>query len=273
MKDKFDFEDINLKPKFCVVKSRSECDTSITLGGFKFKLPVIPANMECVIDEALAIKLSQNGYFYILHRFNIDVAEFISSMKKMDLVTSISIGVNEESYLLLNKLVKEDLVPDFITIDIAHGHSTRMKQMLEFINSLNIKSFIIAGNVSTIEATEDLSKWGADCVKVGIGPGCFVPSAEVKTITGIKSIQDISIGDYVITHKNRYKKVSDKHSYYGEQDLIKINNLPPCTETHEFYVIDKAKKDLVNDDNLSEFAFWIKAKDLDKNKHTLIKCE
>ena len=69
MKNKFDFEEINLLPKLCVVKSRSECDTSITFGGNKFKLPVVPANMQSVIDEALAIKLAQSGYFYILHRF------------------------------------------------------------------------------------------------------------------------------------------------------------------------------------------------------------
>jgi len=171
MKNKFDFEDINLLPKLCVVKSRSECDTSIAFGGNKFKLPVVPANMQSVIDEALALKLAQNGYFYILHRFDVDVIKFISDMKKLNLITSISIGVNDDSKTLLNKLIELDLIPDYITIDIAHGHAIKMKEMLAFIKSTNIKSYIIAGNVSTPEAVSDLILWGADCIKVGIGPG------------------------------------------------------------------------------------------------------
>lgn len=168
---KFDFEDINLLPKLCQVESRSECDTSVTFGGRVFKLPVVPANMQSVIDEALATKLAQNGYFYILHRFDIDVVKFISDMKEKNLITSISIGVNQDSYDLLNVLIEKDLLPDYITIDIAHGHSIKMKNILKWIKSKKIKSFIIAGNISTPEAAYDLSNWGADALKCGIGPG------------------------------------------------------------------------------------------------------
>lgn len=168
---KFDFDDINLIPKLCVVDSRGEIETSITFGNHKFKLPIVPSNMESVIDESLAIKLAQNGYFYIMHRFNVDVIKFISNMKKLNLITSISIGVNQDSYDLIDELIEKDLVPDFITIDIAHGHALKMQKILEFIKSKNIQSFIIAGNVSTKEAVKDLTEWGADAIKVGIGPG------------------------------------------------------------------------------------------------------
>jgi GMP reductase len=168
---KFDFEEVNLLPKLCVVDSRSEIDTSITFGSNKFKLPVVPANMQSVIDEAMAIKLAQSGYFYILHRFEVDVIKFISNMKRLNLITSISIGVNQDSYELIENLISKDLIPDYITIDIAHGHSIKMKEILEFIKSKNIKSFIIAGNVCTPEACSDLEDWGTDAIKVGVGPG------------------------------------------------------------------------------------------------------
>ena len=46
-----------------------------------------------------------------------------------------------------------------------------MKKILEYLRKLKVSSFVIAGNVSTPEAVEDLSKWGADCAKIGIGPG------------------------------------------------------------------------------------------------------
>lgn len=171
MVNKFDYDDINLIPRYSTVDSRSECDTSVKLGKFTFKNPIIPANMESVIDIPLAKQLAKNGYFYVMHRFGIDNKQFVQDMKKEGLVTSISIGVNEDSYKLLDELIADQLIPDFITIDIAHGHCKKMKKMLRFIKESFLDSFIIAGNVSSIEATVDLDNWGADAIKVGIGPG------------------------------------------------------------------------------------------------------
>ena len=168
---KFDFEEINLIPQKCIVNSRSECDTSVTLGKHQFKLPIVPANMECVINEELATKLASNGYFYIMHRFDLDAKKFIEKMKSLNLISSISLGVNEDSYTLVDELNTLDLHPDFITIDIAHGHSIKMEKMLKYLRGKLPNTFIIAGNVSTKEAVEELANWGADCVKVGIGPG------------------------------------------------------------------------------------------------------
>ena len=168
---KFDFNDINLKPRKSIVDSRSQCDTSLRLGKYKFQLPVVPANMQAIIDEDIAIKLSEGGYFYIMHRFDIDVVEFIKTMKSYNYPTSISIGVNNDSYELINQLVELDLVPDFITIDIAHGHSIKMEKMLQFLKEKLPQTFLIAGNISTPEGVEDLQNWGADALKCGIGPG------------------------------------------------------------------------------------------------------
>lgn len=50
MKKVFDYEDIQLIPAKCIVNSRSECDTTVTLGGHTFRLPVVPANMQTIID-------------------------------------------------------------------------------------------------------------------------------------------------------------------------------------------------------------------------------
>ena len=169
----FDYDNINLIPKKCIVNSRNECDTSLKLGTFTFRLPVVPANMECVINDDIAISLAQNGYFYIHHRFDVDVVAFCKKMKSLNLYSSISLGVNEDSYFLLKELREQNITPDFITIDIAHGHSIKMESMITFIKSIftvNIP-YIIAGNVSTQDAVRDLESWGANAIKVGIGPG------------------------------------------------------------------------------------------------------
>ncbi len=172
MENVFDYEDIQLIPNKCIVNSRSECDTTVALGGHTFKLPVVPANMQTIIDEKIATYLAENGYFYIMHRFNPEKrVDFIKEMQGRNLIASISVGVKSEEYKFVEKLADEKLCPEFITIDIAHGHSNAVIDMIKHIKALLPKSFVIAGNVGTPEAVRELENAGADATKVGIGPG------------------------------------------------------------------------------------------------------
>lgn len=172
MDNVFDYEDIQLIPAKCIVNSRSECNTSVTLGGHTFKLPVVPANMQTIIDEKIAIQLAENNYFYIMHRFNPETrADFIKLMQARNLIASISVGVKEEEYAFIEQLAIQNVIPEFITIDIAHGHSNAVIRMIQHIKKYLPKSFVIAGNVGTPEAVRELENAGADATKVGIGPG------------------------------------------------------------------------------------------------------
>jgi GMP reductase len=56
--------------------------------------------------------------------------KFVHSMKEKNLISSISIGVNEDSYKLIEDMRYAYLIPDYITIDIAHGHSIKMEKMV-----------------------------------------------------------------------------------------------------------------------------------------------
>jgi GMP reductase len=172
MENVFDYEDIQLIPAKCVVNSRSECDTSVELGGRRFKLPVVPANMQTIIDEKIAVYLAEHNYFYIMHRFEPERRRnFIKDMKSRGLYASISVGVKEEEYTFVEGLAEEQLTPDYITIDIAHGHSNAVINMIQHIKKHLPESFVIAGNVGTPEAVRELENAGADATKVGIGPG------------------------------------------------------------------------------------------------------
>ncbi|MFC4386216.1 GMP reductase [Gracilibacillus marinus] len=181
MDNVFDYEDIQLVPNKCIVNSRAECDTSVTLGNYTFKLPVVPANMQTIIDEKIAIYLAENHYFYVMHRFEPEKrASFIQEMHSKNLYASISVGVKEEEYSFIEMLANEELVPEFITIDIAHGHSNAVIEMIRHIKRHLPTSFVIAGNVGTPEAVRELENAGADATKVGIGPG-KVCITKVKT--------------------------------------------------------------------------------------------
>lgn len=172
MDNVFDYEDIQLIPAKSIVNSRSECDTSVTFGGRTFKLPVVPANMQTIIDEKVAIFLAENGYFYIMHRFEPNTRlTFVKEMQSRGLFASISVGVKEEEYRFVQQLADEQLSPEYITIDIAHGHSNAVIQMIQHIKKLLPNSFVIAGNVGTPEAVRELENAGADATKIGIGPG------------------------------------------------------------------------------------------------------
>ncbi|WP_185160429.1 GMP reductase [Mammaliicoccus sciuri] len=168
----FDYEDVHLIPNKCIVESRSECDTTVKFGPKTFKLPVVPANMQTVMNEELAEWFASNDYFYIMHRFDEEGRiPFIKKMQSQNLFASISVGVKDNEYTFIEQLSNEGLVPEYITIDIAHGHSEQVIRMIKHIKQHIPESFVIAGNVGTPEGVRELENAGADATKVGIGPG------------------------------------------------------------------------------------------------------
>jgi GMP reductase len=167
----FDYENILLLPRKCRVQSRSECDASVELGSRRFRIPVVPANMKTVVDESICIWLAQNGYFYVMHRFDLNNVDFVQRMKSKGLFASISLGVKKPDYYAVDQLLALGLTPEYITIDIAHGHADSVKNMISYLKEKMPSTFVIAGNVATPEAVIDLENWGADATKVGIGPG------------------------------------------------------------------------------------------------------
>ena len=167
----FDYDNVLLLPRKCRVESRSECDTSVTLGRHTFRLPVVPANMKTVVDPQICAWLARNGYFYVMHRFDLDNLQFVRDMAGQGLYASISVGVKKADHEAISRMRSEGLSPDFITIDIAHGHADSVHAMISHIKENLPEAFVIAGNVGTPEAVIDLENWGADATKVGIGPG------------------------------------------------------------------------------------------------------
>ena len=92
--------------------------------------------MQTVMNEKLAKWFAENDYFYIMHRFDEKARiPFIKHMQNSGLFASISVGVKAE-FDFIEKVSSEKLIPEYITIDIAHGHSDSVINMIKHIKPI-----------------------------------------------------------------------------------------------------------------------------------------
>ena len=96
------------------------------------------------------------------------------------LLAGAAVGVTEDMIERVTALVESKV--DVIVLDTAHGHSKGVIDAVARIKLEYPDLQVIAGNVATAEATVDLIEAGADCVKVGIGPGSICTT---RVVTGI----------------------------------------------------------------------------------------
>ena len=89
--------------------------------------------------------------------------------EKGRLLCGASIGVTNDMMERVDAVVKAKV--DVIVLDTAHGHSKGVIEGVKRIKTKYPELQVIAGNIATPEAVRDLAEAGADCVKVGIGPG------------------------------------------------------------------------------------------------------
>ena len=192
------YDDVFLVPQYSELQTRKKADTSLHLGKFKFKIPVVPSNMKTVIDESWAKWLSDNDYFYIMHRFDNITVPFVKNANEQNFkFVSISTGVNEDSLKELQEIYENGWYVDFITIDVAHGHHIKVKQRLAEIKSLFPNAFVIAGNVTTKDGVKFLEDYGANGIRIGIGPGkaCttrFQTGFHIPMFTALQECSDIA---------------------------------------------------------------------------------
>lgn len=167
----FDYDNVMLLPEECVVKSRSEIDVTTRLGGNVFTLPIIPANMSTIVNEETCEWLAERGYFYVMHRFDIDAVEFTKRMQKQNYPASISLGIKQIDYDTVERFVEEKITPEYITVDVAHGDNGEVHRIVRFLKEKLPQSFVIAGNLASVDGAKRMVEAGADAIKVGVGPG------------------------------------------------------------------------------------------------------
>ncbi|MGI6188671.1 MAG: IMP dehydrogenase [Clostridiales bacterium] len=104
------------------------------------------------------------------------------------LLAGAAVGISADTMERVEALVAAGV--DVITVDTAHGHSASVINMVKQIKKKFTGVQIIAGNVATADATRELIEAGADCVKVGIGPGSICTTRVVAGV-GVPQITAI----------------------------------------------------------------------------------
>lgn len=167
----YNYKDVFLKPRKTIVDSRKSCDTSVTFGKHKFILPIYAANMKSVVDENTCEYFAKKNMFYTMHRFNMCPYLFTTLMHDKGFISSISIGVNPDTVSHLSKFKNVEDKPEYITLDIANAWCKKAEYMIKYVRDNFPDSFLIAGNIATKEAAEEIHKWGACAIKAGIAGG------------------------------------------------------------------------------------------------------
>jgi IMP dehydrogenase len=191
------FDDVLLIPQYSDIEHRSEVNIKTKiLPNLELELPYVSANMDTVTEYQMAFAMAKNGAIGIFHRY-ITIEEMLEQVSKYrslfheesipEIPAIVSLGVHDDERLAA---AFKHGVRHFC-IDVAHGHHKLVESLLRRMRkNYNNEIGIIAGNVASYEGARSLFTWGADCVKVGIGPGS-VCTTRIKTGAGYPQLSAV----------------------------------------------------------------------------------
>ena len=193
---KLDFNDVLIRPKRSVLKSRSEVtlerEFRFRNSGAKWQgVPIIAANMDHTGTFTMAHALAEHHLLTATDKF-ITPDEW-EAFAKIDPATIgscfVSIGSADSDFEKLQQIMSRVPV-SMICLDVANGYTERFVECLIRIRKAYPQAIIMAGNVVTGEMVEELILSGADIVKIGIGPGSVCTTRE-KTGVGYPQLSAI----------------------------------------------------------------------------------
>ena len=174
------YDDVLAVPQRSPVDSRDDVDLSTELAdGLELSLPIATAAMDTVTEAEMARAVAEAGGLGVVHRFlPIDEqAQMVGDVAAEGLPISGAIGIAESYLDRAGSLV--DAGASALVLDVAHGHMDRAIEVTTELTGTFPDTPICAGNVATEAGVADLADAGADCVKIGVGPGSHCTTREV----------------------------------------------------------------------------------------------
>ena len=188
VKEGLAFEDVLLKPRYSSIKSRTEINLASSFNDrHSLALPIISAPMDTVSESPMAAAMDESGAMSVIHRYN-SIDEQCKHIECLPAgcVVAAAIGVSGDYIERATELYRAGC--RFFCVDIAHGHHILMKDALKNLrDTFGSEVSIMAGNIATVQGFNDLSDWGADAIRVGIGGGSIC-STRVKTGHGVPTL-------------------------------------------------------------------------------------
>ena len=193
IKDAVCFDDVLLVPKYSEVESRKYIDISSSLCHVgELTLPIISSPMDTVTESTMVTAMHNAGGVGIIHRYN-TIEDQVAMVHDicMSGVCRIGAAIGASGDYVDRATALYDAGAKIFCVDIAHGHHVLMRRALHTLRDIfGDEVHIMAGNVATLEAFNDLADWGADSIRVGIGGGSIC-STRIQTGHGAPTLQSI----------------------------------------------------------------------------------
>ena len=186
------FDDVLLEPKYSEITSRSKINIGNSLGeDLNFDIPIITAPMDTVTETAMAVCMGNAGALGIIHRYNTIDEQKNLVRNSMSHLIKVGAAIGTQGDYLERAIELVESGVSVLCLDVAHGHHVLVRDALtELRKRLPSRIHIMAGNVATKKAFYDLSDWGANSIRVGIGGGSIC-STRIQTGHGIPTLQSV----------------------------------------------------------------------------------
>lgn len=182
------YDDIYLIPRYNGIPSRRDVDTSVTICGETFTLPVISSPMDTITETEMAVKMADMGGLGLIHRFNTIEEQKALYEACRGKRAGIAFGAGEDWKDRVEALYNAGC--RIFCLDVAHGHSNLAGTVCKEFKNKYTDTILIAGSVCTHEGALYLESCGADIIRAGCSNGS-VCSTNLKTAFGIPSITTI----------------------------------------------------------------------------------
>lgn len=255
------FDDVLLVPHFSDISTRKDVNLSVT--GFDEQFarlttkhpvltcPVVSSPMDTVTGPGTAALMADMGGFGVLHRYcKIDDAletynQTCHLIGSKNNVQNVMVATGATGDYFERALALHEAGCRAFCIDVAHGHHVHVKEALSRLRKqFNKDVHLMAGNVATLEAFNDLADWGADSIRVGVGSGAMC-TTRIKTGHGIPTLQSVmdcsnSDRDVLIIADGGIKNSGDiVKSLAAGADMVMLGSLLAGHDESPGSIVDK----------------------------------
>ncbi|MBI5225613.1 IMP dehydrogenase [Candidatus Micrarchaeota archaeon] len=187
------FDDVLLQPGYSEV-AIGEIDVStFVTRNLKIDVPIVSSPMDTVTEGKLAAAMARRGGVGVVH-YNIPIAkqvEHVAFVKSQKLPVGAAVGPNDDERV--SALMGKDV--DFLVIDTAHGFRKIVIDAVKRYKKMGAD--VVAGNIVSAGAAEQMISAGADGLRVGLGPGSIcttriITGIGVPQLTAVSEVADVA---------------------------------------------------------------------------------